>query len=53
MQVMDQALLDAIDAKEIDPDDAIRYANEKKKFQRLVTNTDMFPTIDIGDGSKV
>jgi twitching motility protein PilT len=53
MQVLDQALLDAIDAKEIDPDDAIRYANEKKKFQRLVTNTDMFPTIDIGDGSKV
>ena len=53
MQVMDQALLDAINAKEVDPDDAIRFANEKKKFQRFVTDTDMFPTIDIGDGSKV
>ena len=53
MQVMDQALLEAINAKEVDPDDAIRFANEKKKFQRFVTNTDMFPTIDIGDGSKV
>ncbi len=53
MQVMDQALLDAINAKEVDPDDAIRFANEKKKFQRFVTDTDMFPTIDIGDGSGV
>jgi twitching motility protein PilT len=53
MQVMDQALLDAINAKEVDPDDAIRFANDKKKFQRFVTDTDMFPTIDIGDGSKV
>jgi len=53
MQVMDQALLEAINAKEVDPDDAIRFANEKKKFQRFVTDTDMFPTIDIGDGSKV
>jgi twitching motility protein PilT len=53
MQVMDQALLDAINAKEVDPDDAIRFANDKKKFQRFVTDTDMFPTIDIGDNSKV
>ena len=53
MQVMDQALLDAINAKEVDPDDAIRFANEKKKFRRFVTDTDMFPTIDIGDGSGV
>jgi twitching motility protein PilT len=53
MQVMDQALLDAINAKEVDPDDAIRYANDKKKFQRFVTDTDLFPTIDIGDGSKM
>ena len=53
MQVMDQALLDAINAKEIDPDDAIRFANEKKKFQRFVTNTDLVPILDIGDESKV
>ena len=53
MQMLDQALLDAISAKEVDPDDAIRFANEKKKFQRFVTNTDMVPILDIGDQSKV
>jgi twitching motility protein PilT len=53
MQLLDQALLDAIHAKEIDPDDAIRFANDKRKFQRYVTDTDMFPTIDIGDESKL
>ena len=35
MQTMDSALLEAINNKEIDPDDAIRFANDKKKFQRL------------------
>jgi len=49
MQIMDQALLEAISAKEIDPDDAIRFANEKKKFQRYVTDTDMVPTIEVSD----
>lgn len=53
MQVMDQALLDAINAKEIDPDDAIRFANDKSKFARFVTDTDLVPTLDIGDQSKV
>ncbi len=52
MQLMDQALLDAINAKDVDPDDAIRYAQEKRKFQRFVTDTDMFPTIDVGDQAK-
>ncbi len=49
MQIMDQALLEAIIAKEIDPDDAIRFATEKKKFHRYVTNTDLVPTIDLSD----
>jgi len=53
MQMMDHALLDAIQAKEIDPDDAIRFANEKKNFQRFVTDTDLVPVIDIGDESKL
>ena len=53
MQMLDQALLDAINAKEVDPDDAIRFANEKKKFSRFVTDTDMVPLLDIGDQSKV
>ena len=41
MQLMDQALLDAIQKKTVDPDDAIRYASDKKKFQRFVTDTDL------------
>ena len=45
---MDAALLNAIQKKEIDPDDAIRFANDKKKFERFVTNTDVVPIIDIG-----
>ncbi len=53
MQVMDSALLESINNKEIDPDDAIRFATEKKKFQRFVTDTDMFPALEIGDQSKV
>ncbi len=53
MQMMDHALLDAINAKEIDPDDAIRFANEKKNFQRFVTDTDLIPMLDIGDESKL
>ena len=51
--MLDQALLDAISAKEVDPDDAIRFANDKKKFQRFVTDTDLVPILDIGDQSKV
>ena len=47
MQLMDQALLDAIQAKEIDPDDAIRFAIDKKKFQRFVTDTDLVPELDM------
>jgi twitching motility protein PilT len=50
MQIMDQALLDAIRAKEIDADDAIRYASDKKKFQRFVTDTEMVQTLDVSGG---
>jgi twitching motility protein PilT len=53
MQLMDSALLDAITAKEIDPDDAYRFANDKRKFQRYVTNTDLVPLIDIGGNEKI
>ena len=48
MQLMDAALLSAIQKKEIDPDDAIRFANDKKKFQRFITDTDIVPMIDVG-----
>jgi twitching motility protein PilT len=46
MQVMDQTLLDAIHAKEIDADDAIRFATDKRKFQRYITDTDIMPILD-------
>jgi twitching motility protein PilT len=46
MQMMDQSLLTAIEKNEIDPDDAYLYANDKKKFQRFVTDTSVLPTID-------
>ncbi|HEU4617466.1 MAG TPA: PilT/PilU family type 4a pilus ATPase [Gammaproteobacteria bacterium] len=39
MQLMDQALLDAIAKRQVDPDDAYRYANDRKKFERFVTDT--------------
>jgi len=49
MQVMDHALLDAINAKEIDPDDAYRFANDKKKFSRFVTDTELVHVLDTND----
>ena len=52
MQTMDSALLEAINNKEIDPDDAIRFATDKKKFTRFVTDTSLVPILDIADQSK-
>ncbi|HEY5103138.1 MAG TPA: PilT/PilU family type 4a pilus ATPase [Steroidobacteraceae bacterium] len=46
MQMLDQALLAAITAKEIDPDDAYHYATEKRLFQRFVTDTSLLPKLD-------
>src|SRR3954462_13043349 len=39
MQMLDQALLAAITAKEIAPDDASPYASDKRLFQKYVTDT--------------
>ena len=50
MQLLDQALLTAIQAKEIDPDDAYVYASDRKAFQRYVTDTSMLPKIDVTSG---
>jgi twitching motility protein PilT len=52
MQMMDQALLDAINAKEVDPDDAYLYANDKRKFARFVTDKELVPTLDMGGDKK-
>lgn len=53
MQLMDQALLEAISKKQIDPDDAYRAANDKRKFARYVTDTEMVPAIDTGGNEKL
>jgi twitching motility protein PilT len=41
MQLLDQALLNALKAKEIDPNDAFLYAQDKKQFQPYLTNIDL------------
>ncbi|MEZ5564558.1 MAG: PilT/PilU family type 4a pilus ATPase [Gammaproteobacteria bacterium] len=48
MQMMDQALLDAIQRKQIDPDDAFRFASDKTLFQRFVTDTSVLPKFEMG-----
>jgi twitching motility protein PilT len=47
MQMLDQALLAAIIAKEIDPDDAYAYATEKRMFQKYVTDTSLLPKLEV------
>jgi twitching motility protein PilT len=46
MQLLDQALLAAITARTVDPDDAYNYASEKRNFQKYVTDTSMLPKMD-------
>lgn len=46
MQMLDQALLQALNAKEIDPDDAYSYAADKRAFQKFVTDTSVLPKLD-------
>jgi len=47
MQLMDQALLEAINKKQIDPDDAYQHATDKQQFQRFVTNPDLLPQVNL------
>jgi twitching motility protein PilT len=44
---MDQALLDALAKKEIDPDEAVTYASNRAPFQRYVTDTSLMPKLDV------
>jgi twitching motility protein PilT len=46
MQLMDQALLAAITAKEVDPEHAYTYAADKRQFQRFVSDLPMVPSIE-------
>lgn len=47
MQMLDQALLEAINRKQIDPDDAFRYASDKSVFQKFVTDTSLLPKFEV------
>ncbi len=47
MQLLDQALLDAIELNEIDPDDAYLHATDKQQFQRFVTDPSLLPNVEI------
>jgi twitching motility protein PilT len=50
MQLMDMALLQAIRAKQIDPDDAFAYSTDKRQFQNFVTDTTILPKLDLATG---
>ncbi len=52
MQLMDQALLEAIQKKEIDPDDAYLNADNKKQFQRFVTDPELLPQVTLAGGPR-
>jgi twitching motility protein PilT len=47
MQMLDQSLLAAIQAREIDPDDAYGYAHDKRQFQKFVTDTSVLPKVEL------
>lgn len=47
MQLLDQALLEAVQKKEVDPDDAYVHASDKKLFQRFVTNPELLPQVNL------
>jgi twitching motility protein PilT len=49
-QTLDQALLQALTAREVDPDDAVAYASEKRLFQKYVTDTSLLPKLDLAGG---
>jgi twitching motility protein PilT len=47
MQLRDQALMEALQHKQIDPDDAYLHAQDKKVFQRFVTDPQFLPKISL------
>ncbi|MEO0421676.1 MAG: PilT/PilU family type 4a pilus ATPase [Pseudomonadota bacterium] len=51
MQLMDQALLEAVKAKTVDPDEAFLFAANKKPFERYVTDLDLLPQMQQGEKS--
>jgi len=47
MCLLDQSLLAAVTAREVDPDDAYVYATDKKVLQKYVTDTSVLPKMDL------
>jgi twitching motility protein PilT len=50
MQLLDQALLEAIQQKTVDPDDAYVYASDKRQFHRYVTDSSLLPKLQLAEG---
>jgi twitching motility protein PilT len=46
MQSMDRALIEAVERGHVDPDDAFRYATDKARFQRYVTDSSILPVLE-------
>jgi twitching motility protein PilT len=46
MQLLDQALVAAVQAKEVDPDHAYSFASDKRTLQKFVTDTSLVPKLD-------
>jgi len=46
-QLLDQALLAGLTNRELDPDDAVSYASDKRLFQRYITDTSLLPKTDV------
>ena len=50
-QLMDQALLQALATREVDPEDAVSYAAEKRLFQKYITDTTLLPKLESAAGA--
>jgi twitching motility protein PilT len=51
MQLMDQALLAAVQAREVDPEDAFVYALDKRPFTRYVPDGTAILKADVTQGA--
>jgi twitching motility protein PilT len=49
-QLLDQALLQGLSNRELDPDDAVVYAHDKRLFQKYVTDTTLLPKLEASAG---
>jgi twitching motility protein PilT len=51
MQTLDQALLAAVQAREVDPEDAYGYASDKKPFARYIPEGTVTLAADVTQGA--